>query len=91
MGGVLDQYRPSHQYVWDTDLMVWVAQESSGGAVGAEVQVTNFPATQPVSGPLTDAQLRATPVPAGFGRVEGSGPAVDPHAFRLKSAPATKK
>ena len=27
------------------------------------VAVSNFPATQPVSGPLTDAQLRASPVP----------------------------
>lgn len=32
-------------------------------ASGSSVSVTNFPATQPVSGPLTDAQLRATPVP----------------------------
>lgn len=30
---------------------------------GGNVSVTNFPATQPVSGPLTDAQLRATAVP----------------------------
>jgi hypothetical protein len=28
-----------------------------------KTQVTNFPATQPVSGPLTDAQLRASAVP----------------------------
>jgi hypothetical protein len=31
--------------------------------VGGSVSVSNFPATQPVSGPLTDTQLRATPVP----------------------------
>lgn len=30
---------------------------------GATISVDNFPATQPVSGPLTDAQLRATAVP----------------------------
>ena len=30
---------------------------------GSSVSVSNFPATQPVSGPLTDAQLRATAVP----------------------------
>ena len=32
---------------------------ASGGTIG----ITNFPATQAVSGPLTDTQLRATPVP----------------------------
>jgi hypothetical protein len=41
---------------------------SQGGAVG--VTVTNWPGTQPVSGPLTDTQLRATPVPV-------SGPLTD--------------
>ncbi len=35
--------------------------------------------------------LRTTPAPAGYVRVEGIGPAVDPHAFRLASAPAAKK
>ena len=30
---------------------------------GSSVSVSNFPVTQPVSGPLTDAQLRATAVP----------------------------
>ena len=30
---------------------------------GGSITVANFPATQPVSGPLTDLQLRATPVP----------------------------
>lgn len=30
---------------------------------GGSVSVSNFPATQPVSGPLTDAELRATAVP----------------------------
>ncbi len=32
---------------------------AGGGGVGGEVTVTNFPATQPVSGPLTNAQLTA--------------------------------
>jgi len=35
--------------------------------------------------------LRATPVSPGFGRIEGTGPAVDPHAFRLRPAPTAKK
>lgn len=34
---------------------------SGGGS--SQVEVTNFPETQPVSGPLTDAELRAAPVP----------------------------
>lgn len=32
-------------------------------AAPAEVEVTNFPEVQPVSGPLTDAQLRASAIP----------------------------
>jgi len=31
--------------------------------ISGSVEVSNFPATQPVSGPLTDTQLRATAVP----------------------------
>lgn len=38
--------------------------------VSGTVAVSNFPATQPVSGPLTDTQLRATAVPV-------SGPLTD--------------
>lgn len=37
---------------------------------GGTISVDNFPASQPVIGPLTDAQLRSTPVPV-------SGPATD--------------
>lgn len=41
-----------------------VTQPVSGSvSVSGSVTVGNFPAVQPVSGPLTDAQLRATPVP----------------------------
>ena len=36
-----------------------VASSGSGGGTGSSVEVTNFPATQPVSGPLTNAQLTA--------------------------------
>lgn len=35
---------------------------SGGGGGGGEVEVRNFPATQAVSGPLTDAELRASAV-----------------------------
>lgn len=34
----------------------------TSGGTGEEVQVTNFPAVQTVTGPLTDTQLRAAPV-----------------------------
>ncbi len=37
---------------------------SGGGGAGGDVNVTNFPSVQAVSGPLTDAQLRATPINA---------------------------
>lgn len=42
------------------------ALETINAVVSGTVAVSNFPATQPVSGPLTDAQLRATPVPVSF-------------------------
>ena len=38
------------QYVWDTNTLSWIRQTGSSGGVGSEVVVTNFPATQPVSG-----------------------------------------
>lgn len=40
-----------------------VAGGGGGGEASGQVEVTNFPETQPVSGPLTDAQLRAEAVP----------------------------
>lgn len=40
--------------------------QSSGPGTGQEVQVTNFPDTQVVTGPLTNTQLRATPVPVSI-------------------------
>lgn len=55
-------------HFWNTDSMTW--EPASGGTGGeGEVTVTNFPASfgitgsVAVTGPLTDAQLRATPVP----------------------------
>lgn len=59
--------------VYDVGSLSYVdmTQPGSGGGPSADVTVLNFPATQPVSiaatvgvsGPLTDAQLRATDVP----------------------------
>jgi len=42
--------------------------------IAGVVAVTNFPATQPVSGPLTDVQLRATAVPVATGLVQPTTP-----------------
>lgn len=41
----------------------YVDISGGGGSGGGSVTVTNFPATQAVSGPLTNAQLRASAVP----------------------------
>lgn len=49
---------------------------SGGGGGGGAVEVSNFPATQAVSGPLTDAQLRAAAVPVS-GTVTATGPLTD--------------
>lgn len=59
--------RVESQKIYDTDLMAWVALSTSGG-VGGDVVVTNIPhvivdSLPPSSGGLTDAELRATPVP----------------------------
>lgn len=48
--------------------------------VAGSVSVTNFPATQPVSGPLTDTQLRAAAVPVADAAV----------LAKLSSDPATQ-
>lgn len=42
------------------------------GAIAGSVAVSNFPGTQAVSGPLTDAQLRATPVPVSVSAGAGA-------------------
>ena len=60
---------PAAMYSWDTGSLSWVVVEGSPAA-GQDVNVTNFPASQAVTGPLTDAQLRATAVPV-------SGPLTD--------------
>lgn len=47
----------------DLDIRDLVFATDKVDVSGSSVSVSNFPATQPVSGPLTDAQLRATAVP----------------------------
>ncbi len=60
-------------FYWDPNAAAYVRAEVPTVS-GGQTQVTNFPetyavtgafyqTTQPVSGPVTDAQLRATPVP----------------------------
>lgn len=46
----------SQNYIWDLDLLDWVKSAASG-VPASSVTVTNFPASQAVTGPLTDAQL----------------------------------
>lgn len=58
---------PTKTLVWSDDLLCWVRQTAAEGA-GGEVQVTNVPHvivdSMPASeGGLTDAELRAEPVP----------------------------
>lgn len=63
--------------VWDENALDYTPQ-TIGTATGpaSAVSVTNFPATQPVSGPLTDTQLRATPVPVSA-TIDTTGLATD--------------
>lgn len=68
------------------ELQSILAKLNASLAVTGTVGVNNFPATQPISavslpthgvtGPLTDAELRATPVPVS-GTVTASGPLTD--------------
>lgn len=50
-------------YLWDPNTLSYVVAQTSDGT-GADVNVTN---TVTVTGPLTNAQLRATPVPVTTG------------------------
>lgn len=72
MATVSDVYRYTLNLVYDEMLLAYVPMTQPGtGGGGGDVNVLNFPATQPVSiaasvavtGPLTDAQLRAVAVP----------------------------
>jgi len=55
-----DNPQPVTQRCWSGSAFVACA---SGGGTASSVTVSNFPSVQPVSGPVTDAQIRATPVP----------------------------
>lgn len=49
-------------YIWNSGTLAWEASTGGGGEVSGAVEITNFPASQNVLGPLTDDELRATPV-----------------------------
>jgi len=65
-------------YVWDADALAWARATQASAVTGPNVAVSNFPAVQPVSGtvavsgsvavtgPLTNVELRASPVPVSL-------------------------
>lgn len=61
-------------------------------AVSGTVAVSNLPATQPVSGPLTDSELRATPVPVSGTVGVNNFPATQPvsGSVSVNNFPATQ-
>lgn len=71
--GHLDQVYQSNGYVWSVSLLTWVpmTQPTGGGgggtvdqgAAGLDPWLVSVVGTVPVSGPLTDLELRAAPVP----------------------------
>lgn len=65
------------QYVWDSGSLAWIKAVPSGGGGGGGLTDAELRATPvPVSGPLTDAQLRAVAVPVS-GTVTATGPLTD--------------
>lgn len=60
--------------VWDVETLAWVKSSASGGSTpSSSVEVTNFPASQAVTGPLTNTQLRATPLDVAVVSSTGGG------------------
>lgn len=81
---VLDNAGVRWLWFYDADTATSTYVNFTTGAVGTptfpvtpdadtSVQVSNFPATQAVTGPLTDAQLRATAVPVAPNVTRGGG------------------
>jgi len=80
---VVDDGRTSvANYIWDTGTLAWVVQSGGGAGPAADVNVISSVAIA-VTGPLTDTQLRATPVPVSLtsttitGSVAVTGPLTD--------------
>jgi hypothetical protein len=86
----LDNYRVNprpHNYVYDPNTLSWVPQQQggSGGGVASDVNVTN--ASFAVTGPVTDAQLRAADVKVSL---DGEQVAVAPAALLVASGSANQ-
>ena len=59
--GQVDGLLTVANYIWDTSTLAWI--KATGGTSGAStVSVDNFPASQAVTGPLTNAELLAATV-----------------------------
>lgn len=41
------------QYVWDVNTLSWIKQTGTSGGAGTDVNVTNFPSTQTITGSVT--------------------------------------
>lgn len=67
----------------ETTAGVIAAQQTSGAQ---KTQVTNFPSSQPVTGPLTDIELRASPVPISGTIAVSNFPATQPVSGPLTNA-----
>lgn len=63
------------QYVWDSGSLAWIKAVPAGGGGGGGLTDAELRATPvPVSGPLTDAQLRAVAVPVSGTFFPGTQP-----------------
>jgi len=63
------------QYVWDSGSLAWIKAVPAGGGGGGGLTDAELRATPvPVSGPLTDAQLRAVAVPVSGTFFQGTQP-----------------
>lgn len=78
-------------YVWDTGLLEWVVQTQSGGGGGGTVdQGTGGVSPWLVTGPLTDAELRASAVPVTAAEyIMQFDPASDPLLYLGLAAPGS--
>lgn len=62
-GGFYNAEDGSGPYAIDGDGNATLIGAGGGGGGSSSVEVTNFPSSQAVTGPLTDTQLRAAAVP----------------------------
>lgn len=78
------------QYVWDSGSLSWIKAVPAGGGGGGGLTDAELRATPvPVSGPLTDAQLRALAVPVSGTFFQGTQP-ISAAALPLPAGAATE-